>query len=52
MNCRDTARFQASDRYSEISKLLSLLQFDYFTGDRRNIKTVRQRKMWIWKKIV
>ena len=50
MNCRDTARFQVSDRHSEISRLLSLLQFDYSTTDRRNIhgdkeKCVFEKKM-------
>lgn len=51
MNCRDAARFQASDRDSEISRLLSLRLFDYSNTDRGNRKTQRQRKMWVWKKI-
>lgn len=51
MNCRDTERFQASDRHPEISMLLSLLQFDYSNTDRRTRKTWRQRKMWVWEKI-
>lgn len=51
MNCRNTARFQASGRQAKISQLLSLLQFNFSNTDNKNRKTQRQRKMWAWKRI-